>query len=140
MTRIMRPAVAASAALLLGLSLSACGGPPTDASVEDYCDAVNDDSAFDDLDADSDEEDFVKALQEFADNLEEVGTPEDIPDDAREGFEISLETVDDLEADDLDLEDPNSSIEDKLSDDEKDKVDAYEEYESETCSESSGEE
>lgn len=136
MTPIKRPIAAAGAAVLLAFSLSACGGPPTDASVEDYCDAVQDDSAFEGFDENSDEEDFVDALKEQAEKIEEVGTPEDIPDDARKGFEISLDAVDDLEADDIDLENlEDFDFEENLSNEEKDQVGAYDKYESETCSE-----
>lgn len=135
MIRIKRPAAAAGAAVLLAFSLSACGGPPTDASKEDYCDAVNDNSALNDIDFENpDEEAFVDALKEQAEKLEEVGTPEDIPDDAREGFEIQLEAINDLDADDIDFDDPEA-FDDEFSDDEKEKVDAYAEYEAETCQE-----
>jgi hypothetical protein len=138
MIRIKRPAAVVGAAVLLSISLSACGGPPTDASVKDYCAAVNDDSDFEDFGEDSTEEDFVDALQSFADRLEKVGTPEDIPDDAREGFEISLDAVEDLDPDDIDLKNlDDSALEDDLSDDEKDKLDAYNEYENKTCGDDS---
>jgi len=138
MIRIKRPAAAVGAAVLLSFSLSACGGPPTDASEKDYCDAIEDDSYFDDLGEDADEQDYVDALQEFADAVREVGTPEDIPDDAREGFEIQLDVIDDLKADDIDLESDENPLESELSDDEQEKVDAYTEYESETCSDDTG--
>jgi hypothetical protein len=133
MTRIKRPAAAVGAAVLLAFSLSACGGAPTDASVEDYCDAVNDNSALDDIDfEDPDEDAFVDALKEKAEELEDVGTPEDIPDDAREGFELQLDAINDLDADDIDFDDPGA-FEDDFSDDDKEKVQAYSDYESETC-------
>jgi hypothetical protein len=135
MIRIKRPAAVVGATVLLSFSLTACGGPPTDASEKDYCDAIGDDSYFNDLGEDADEQDYVDALQEFADAVKEVGTPEDIPDDAREGFEIQLDVIDDLKADDIDLEGDENPLESELSDDEKKKVDAYTEYENETCSE-----
>lgn len=141
MIRIKRPAAAAGAAVLLAFSLSACGGPPTDASKEDYCDAVNDNSALNDIDFENpDEEAFVDALKEQAEKLEEVGTPEDIPDDAREGFEIQLETIQGFSADDweeaFNSESDEDPFEKDLSSDEKKKVDAYTEYENETCDDS----
>src|SRR3546814_9804235 len=105
-TRIKRPAAAAGAAVLLAFSLTACGGgAPTDASVKDFCAAVNDESAYEDLDFENpDPEAFLDAIKKQAEKLEEIGTPEDIPDDAREGFEISPDQVDELNADDLDFE------------------------------------
>jgi hypothetical protein len=136
MTRIKRPAVALGSAVLLAFSLSACGGAPTDASKADYCEAVNDTSWIEGLDSENpDEEKFVDGLKDYAAELEEVGTPEDIPDDAREGFEIQLDSVDDIDADDIDFESEEDPFEAGLSDDEKEKVDAYNEYESETCAE-----
>jgi hypothetical protein len=144
MTQTLRRGAAASTALLLAFALSACGdddskgdggsggdGGSDAASVEDYCEIVNDDTAFEDVDLD-DKEAFVEALQDFADEIEEVGVPEDIPDDAREGFEIQLDLIDDLDPDEIDLNDPES-FEQGLSEDDKEKVEAYTEYENETC-------
>lgn len=142
MTPLKRPLVAAAATVLLALSLSACGGgAPTDASVKDFCEATQ---------GNSNEEDFTKALededwdkirdlvQEQADEIEEVGTPEDIPDDAREGFELQLEQADDLSADDLEkaFTDQENPFEVDLSGEDKKKIEAYTEYESETCADS----
>lgn len=83
----------AGLALVLGGTV-ACGGdePPTepsaapqDASPEDFCRVYADieDSGGDDLDA----------AKDAVDRLVEVGTPEDIPDDARSGFETLGELV-----------------------------------------------
>ncbi len=41
MTPLKRYVGAGSAAVLLAFSLTACGGAPTDASTEDFCDAFN---------------------------------------------------------------------------------------------------
>lgn len=82
---------------LLVLVLAAgCGGAaaPTDAAVGDFC-AVWDRLA----DAGTGED-----LRAFGAGLEQVGTPRGIPDDAREGFEVVLRTVGDLDPDD-DLDD-----------------------------------
>ncbi len=133
MTRIKRPAVAAASAALLVFSLSACGGPPTDASEEEFCEVVNDPKYFEGLDEDADEQDYVDAIQDLADDIRDVGTPESISDDAREGFEIQLDAVDDLDADDIDFDGGEDPIQADLDDDEKKKVDAYQAYEDETC-------
>ena len=133
MTPITRSALAVGAAVLLASSLGACGEPPTDASKEEYCDVVNDPEYAEGLDEDSDEQDYVDAVQLIAGDLRDVGTPEDIPDDAREGFEIQLDAVDDLEADDLDLDGGGNPLWEGLSADELEKVEAYTDYESETC-------
>ncbi len=130
MTRIKRPAAAVGAAVLLAFSLSACGGAPTDADEKDFCEAYNSDAGFS-----AEEDDFeaqAEAANEYADELNEVGTPEDIPDDARKGFEVWVEVLGDVNADDLEDEDAQKAIEEKYEDDEDD-VTAFFEYAGETC-------
>ncbi len=92
-----RPSLGVAAlALVLG-GATACGSDepsaaPDDASAEDFCGVYADieDSGGDDL----------EAAQDAVDRLVEVGTPEDIPDDARAGFETLGELV--RQADDQD--------------------------------------
>lgn len=121
------------ATVLLGLSLSACGGPPDDASVADFCAAVDDKSWASGLDEGSSGEEIVDALGEWGDQLEETGTPDGIPDDAREGFEITIDTLHDLDADDFDSADDIGDVTGELSQDEQDKVDALNAYKTEKC-------
>lgn len=133
MTRIKRPAVAAGAAVLLALSLSACGGAPTDASQDDFCEAYNDNA----LNGDIAEDDFdaqAEALNDYSDKLEETGTPEDISDEARNGFEVVVEAFGDISSDDLDGDDTQKALEDKYADDQDD-VEAFFEYANEQCGE-----
>ncbi len=129
MTRIKRPAAAVGAAVLLAFSLSACGGAPTDASKDDFCEAVNDQSAFEGVDIE-DADAYVDALKEQAESLEEVGTPDDISDDAREGFDVYIDAIGDIDADDI--ENPDD-LEDAISKDDQDKVEKFFEYQAETC-------
>ena len=70
------------------------GGPPTDASVEDFC------GTFLDLieqasqqGSDVSDADAVELAKEAADKLSEVGTPEDMPADARRAFEKAIEQI-----------------------------------------------
>jgi len=70
------------------------GGPPTDASVEDFC------GTFLDLiqqasqqGSDISDADAVKLAKEAADSLSEVGTPEDMPAEARRAFETAIEKI-----------------------------------------------
>ena len=70
------------------------GGPPTNASTEEFC------GTFLDLiekasqqGSDVSDADAVKLAKEAADRLEEVGTPEDIPADARRAFEKAIELI-----------------------------------------------
>jgi hypothetical protein len=69
-------------------------GPPTDASTEDFC------GTFLDLiekasqqGSDVSDEDAVALAKEAADKLSEVGTPEDMPEDARRAFEKAIELI-----------------------------------------------
>lgn len=88
-TRLLRLAAVGTALA----ALSACGGPegaaaPKDATVEDFCNVIGD------LD--------VSDPSGLVDDMAETGTPEDIPDDARAGFEVM---VDEATADDISAED-----------------------------------
>lgn len=146
MLRIKRPLIATGAAVIMGLSLSACGGDaPTDASEEEFCDVAMDQSWYEDLGED-DYEGFVDAAKDYAERLEEVGTPEGIPDDAREGFEISVDTAKDLDAGEIEdavkeaqeaaeagEEAPEDPLEAELSDEEADNLEAFNTYAAETC-------
>lgn len=136
MKNIKRPFATLGAGALLAVSLTACGGAaPTDASVEDFCDAVS----FENVDisgvSEGDFDGIAESVAEWATKMTETGTPEDIPDDAREGFEVMVDQVADLDADTLEsaFEADDDPIEDQLSDDDREKFEAFEEYESETC-------
>lgn len=100
MINAKRTLAMAGAAPLLALALTACGGggAPTDAAVDDFC-AMGDElgSVFDNV-ADEDFDAFVDAADEASTTMEEVGTTEDIPDDARAGFESVVDALGELEA------------------------------------------
>ena len=139
MTSLKRYVGAGSAAVLLAFSLTACGGAPTDASTEDFCEAYNSSAEiFADIDPEGDPSeqagDATEAYKEYAEKLEEVGTPENISDDARDGFETLVDELGDLDEDDVEkfLEDPSSEIAQVSEEDEK-KVDEFTEYASEEC-------
>ncbi len=139
MTPLKRYVGAGSAAVLLAFSLTACGGAPTDASSEDFCDAFNSNAEiFADIDPEGDPADqagdVTDAYKEFADKLDEVGTPENISDDARDGFEVFVEELGGLDEDDVEeyLKDPSKEIAEVSEDDEK-KVDEFTEYASKEC-------
>ena len=145
MTPIKRPLAAAGAAVLLTLSLSACGGAPTDASVKDFCKVTQDEEGGEEFFKAIEDKDWDKVeelVKKQADEVEEVGTPEDIPDDAREGYEIQLDTIRSFSADDWEKAFKEGGDDDffekDLSSDEKKKVDAYTEYENKTCDDDSG--
>ena len=139
MTSITRSIGTAGAAVLLAAALTACGGAPTDASKKDFCKVHDSEPDLSGLDQESSNKEIAKVFKEELDKItedaEEVGTPEDIPDDAREGFEITLEKAQDLDEGDLEkaIEDEKDPFEDDLSKDEKKKVDAYDEWSSDYC-------
>jgi len=91
---MMKKASVAASLLLVGFGAAACGGggadsSPKDASVEDFCTALN---GF------GDATDATK-VTDVADKLKDVGTPAGIPDEARKGFEFIIDNaskIDDL--------------------------------------------
>ncbi|MEN8706207.1 MAG: hypothetical protein ABF306_08735 [Nocardioides marinisabuli] len=85
----------AGLALVLG-GAAACGSDdpaaaPEDASQEDFCQVYADISA--------DEDDDLDAIKDAVERLVEVGTPEDIPDEARGGLETLAEMVQSADGD-----------------------------------------
>jgi hypothetical protein len=100
-----------SAVLLVGAVTSACGGggAPSDASEKDFCAAQSslvenllpDDLADPEMPSN---EDMAKAVRDWGAEIEEVGTPEGIPDDARAGFEAVVEQANDIAASDFTME------------------------------------
>lgn len=127
MKTLQRRAAAVSAPLLLALSLTACGGSdassaPDDASSEDFCDTfLNLDSDVDPDDADAQ----LKAAQDLADQLSDVGTPAEFSDDARDGFEVFIDYIGDLDSGDVEEFMNASDPGDVLDDDDAAKVTAF---------------
>lgn len=138
MTPFKRPLVAAGAAVLLALSLTACGGGhPTDASAKDFCAAVTEaGTVASEVEGDEPTETEWKKIQKSYEELGEVGTPEDIKDAERNGFEVMVDAVTGLDYDDakkaFGSEDGDDSIPGVSKDDEKD-VDAFFEYAGTAC-------
>jgi hypothetical protein len=114
----MRRLLLGAAALVVAGATTACGAP-TDASKADFCDAVEKVS--------KNADDYDEA-RDAALDLGDVGTPEGISDDAREGFEISIDAFDEAE-DEKDLD----KAQDDLSSDDKKKVEAFSSYIDKTC-------
>ncbi len=108
------------------------GGAKKDeaASTEDFCAAFQ---AFsDDLqDVTGEEENLGEILKKAAKRIQDVGTPKGIPDDAKEGLQLTLDAIADL-PDDASAEDM-SGLEDDFSDADKVKTDAFSDYLDETC-------
>lgn len=123
-------------ALAAGFSLTACGGAddaPADASKADFCKAVmgEESAAFD---PDNSAEEQAKALNDYAEELEKVGTPKGISDDARKGFEHMVDELKDLDAKDIEeAEKEGEAPGGDLSDEEEKHNQAFTEYVTETC-------
>lgn len=95
-------------------------GPPTDASVEEFC------GTFLDLieqasqqDSDASDADAVKLAKDAAEQLSEVGTPEDMPADARRAFEKAIELIRSI-PDDASRQEMDVIAEDLTEDQQKD--------------------
>ncbi|RYC04173.1 hypothetical protein [Nocardioides zhouii] len=133
-------------ALLVGAATSACGGggagggAPTDASEKDFCqtqsslltDLMPADMSNPELPSD---EKMAKAVQDWAKKIEEVGTPEDISDDARQGFETIVAQANEIDAADFSiekLEELEAGGKDASAEAKK-QADAFEKYLTETC-------
>lgn len=123
------------AGLALALTgVTGCGNddPPAEASEEDFCANFTEfDKTLEGFGDDPDVGAVVKAMKAAADDMEETGTPEDMPDDARAGFEFTIERLQSLD-DDASEEDVVALGEDISDAEEKDSA-AFDEYLADTC-------
>ena len=124
MTSLKLRIARAGAPVLLALSLTACGSDssgspesapdaevtgaaaaPADASKADFCEAYTFEPDFPDDPASLSEDEQVSlvsdTLQAIQDKLASAGTPSDIPDDARAGYELSVDAVGSLTEDEI---------------------------------------
>jgi len=149
MKRVSMPFALAALLLVLGL-VAGCGGgddssnagagedggsaagPPTDASVEDFCgtflDLIEQASQ---AGSDISDADAVKLAKDAADRLEEVGTPEDMPEDARRAFETAIEKIRSIPDDATQKE--MDEIAADLTDEQQTDLQALSAYVSKTC-------
>ncbi|MDR7252962.1 hypothetical protein J2X46_001947 [Nocardioides sp. BE266] len=131
-----------SAILLVAAVTAACGGggggAPADASKDDFCKAQS--SLFTNLDIDltnpdaalPSEKELADAMHTWAKEIEKVGTPDGISDDAREGFEETIKAAKDIS--EADLKSPDlDALESDMSADAKKKVEAFTTYVGDTC-------
>lgn len=94
----------AAALLLLAALLTGCGGDtqaaPTDASRAEFCDAYATQlQALAKVDPEEPAGEAVSGLRDWAAEVQRVGTPRDMPRDARRGFETILAEVEQLDGD-----------------------------------------
>jgi hypothetical protein len=137
----MRLGVVLGGVLLAVPMLASCGddgessggkdaAEPASVSVEDFCAAAEKfENTFTETDT-TNLPDGVAALKDAAQELKDVGTPKDIPDDARDGLGLTLDKLISL---------PDDAGEPELlevmdfSEDEKAKSMAFEDYLDATC-------
>lgn len=106
------------------------GGSDKTASKDDFCGAFQ--KFYEDVTAvGQDQKNLGKVLKDAAKRIRDVGTPKDIPDDAKEGLKITLDAIDGL-PDDAGTEDL-SKLDSKFSDADKKKTDAFTSYLDKTC-------
>jgi hypothetical protein len=141
--RTTTTSAAAGLILLAGL-LTGCGGDgegggegdggdaaPADASQEEFCDAYA--GLFESMGSmdPNDTSAGIEAVQDWADDMEQVGTPEDTPDDVREGFEVVIDSVQEIDPDATE-EELNDLGQDLTEGDQK-SGEAFIEYANKTC-------
>ncbi len=125
----------AAMALLLGF-LAGCGDDSSDApegaSVEDFCGVFLDlAQTAQEQGAGASDADAVKLLKDLADKLEDVGTPDGMPEDAQDGLELLIDKIKDL-PDDATAEDL-ANVEKDFSEEDKANQEALQTYLSKEC-------
>jgi hypothetical protein len=127
--------LAASLVLVAGGAVSCgsdSGGGASSKSVskDDFCGAFQ--SFYDDLqDVTGEEDNLGEILKKAAKRIEDVGTPDGIPADAKGGLQVTLDAIDSL-PDDASAEDMAGLDADFSAADQK-KVDAFSDYLDKTC-------
>lgn len=135
-----RAVLASLAGLALAASMTACGGSeggsgssaPDNASTSDFCDGFN--GLFEKVLAEGASDDssaMISALKDWAGEMEDIGTPSDMSDDARNGFELFIDQAKDLD-EDATLDDLQNLGED-LSDSDQADGEAFAEWTEKNC-------
>jgi hypothetical protein len=104
----MRIALVAAGLVLVGATTTACGGPPEDASKDEFCDVMVENNPFDGGTPSQDD------FDDWVDELKDTGTPDNISDDARKGFEVMIDAMEDFDVDDAEaIDDLDEFVDDK---------------------------
>ena len=120
-----------AALALTGALTAGCGGggsAPTDASTDDFCTAMG---AITKIDSNASEDAQAAKAHDIADKLNSTGTPKDISDDARKGFEKYVDILDGISA--SDIKDQNFDPTKGMSSDENKQFEAFVSYTTKTC-------
>jgi hypothetical protein len=131
--------VAVSLALVAGGAVGCGGGgggggsgTSKTASKDDFCGALESfQNDFQDVDPTKDLKGYVKKLKDAAKKLEDVGVPSNMPADAKDGFNITIDEINKI-PDNASLDDL-SKLSSDLSDADQKKVDALDSYISKEC-------
>lgn len=134
----MRTALfAAGLALVAGTTLGCGGGDkeaaevPPSASKEEFCGAFEDFYAEVSAIEQGDTAQRVDAIKAFGQELDDLGVPEGTPEDARQGFDVTVDAIADI-PDDATEEDL-AAIDEGFSQEETEQSDAFNAYLTETC-------
>jgi hypothetical protein len=126
--------LAASLVLVGGTALGCSGGSdsaPADASEDDYCASYR--TLFADMSTmtEASDAEIIAKIKDWGATMQETGTPEGMPEDARAGFETTLSLIDGLE-DDAKPED-FEKMDSDLTEEETKQVAEFDTYTTETC-------
>ena len=136
----MKRAWIAAGLLVVAGATASCGGdsseedsPPESASVKEFCQSFEDfGNAMDDLDEDASTEDQIGQVKEEIEKVRDVGTPEDMPADARKGFEVFTQAILDVD-DNATSEEFLLSVLKGFSKEERPQLKAFYDYAKENC-------
>jgi hypothetical protein len=113
------------------------GGADKAPSTGDFCGALKDfQDDFAAADPTKDIKGYIQTVKAAADQLEHVGTPDDMPADAKAGFDFYVAKIKGL--------DDNATVDDlagigDVSDEDQKKLDALDHYVAKTCTDLTGE-
>lgn len=102
-----KPVLLLASLVLAGSALTACGGDdadsaPTNASKKEFCQGFLDMSADGaKLGSDPSASEMVDFAHDFADKMIEIGTPEDMPDEARKNYLAAMDKLKNVKESDV---------------------------------------
>src|SRR4051794_20115930 len=139
----MKLGLLAASLILVGGGAVGCGvdgdgggGGGDKTSTADFCGALKDfQNDFSQTDPTKDIKGYIQALKDAADKLDEGGTPDDMPDDAKAGFDLTIKTIDDLD-EHATLDDLAKIGDHRVAD--QNKIDALDTYISKECPDLNG--
>jgi len=127
----------AASMVLVGASVAGCsggsggGGAPTDASEDEFCGVLTSLFSEPGAMAEMTKEEGVAEVKAWAKDLRRVGTPENISDEARDGFELMIREVGTFGEDDT--AESLATLQESLSASEKVASEAFDTYSADTC-------